>query len=107
MSGVRTNPAESTDRLLTGTERRRSKREPHDVDAIVQPADGNTDLEEKVSIRDLSLGGVGMIAKHPYRLGTVWRITLGNGPLFLNAKVRIVSCRVRADKRFDVGCEFC
>ena len=107
MSGVGTNAAESIDRPLTGAERRRSKRERHDVDAILQPADGNTDAEEKVAVRDLSLGGVGIVCSHPYRVDSVWRITLGNGPLFLNAKVRVVGCRVRADKRFDVGCEFC
>ena len=89
-----------------GPDRRRTPREAHFVAGTLQPASGNADLDERVVVCNLSLGGVGLVCDHRYRCGTQWRITLGHGPLLLNAKVRVISCRGRADGRFDVGCEF-
>jgi hypothetical protein len=102
-------PAESqaVGGIFTGADRRRHRRTPHYVPATLQPASGNADADEAVLVFNISLGGVGLICDHRYRADTVWRITLGNGPLLLNAKVKVVSCRVRGDGRFDVGCEFC
>ena len=91
----------------TGPDRRRTPRHPHFVAATLPPADGNTDLDQAVLVCNLSIGGVGLLCDHRYVVDTVWRITLGNGPLFLNAKVRVRSCRPRSDGRFDVGCQFC
>lgn len=90
----------------TGPDRRRSAREAHFVPGTLQPASGSADLDEQVVVCNLSLGGVGLVCDHRYRCGSQWRITLGNGPLLLNAKVRVVSCRQRPDGRYDVGCEF-
>lgn len=90
-----------------GRERRRHPREPHSVPATLYPASGNTDLSEDVMVSDLSISGVGVICKRRFERDTCWRIILGNGPLYLNAKLRIVCCRDRADGRYDVGCEFC
>ena len=89
-----------------GPDRRRTARQPHFVSGTLQPASGNADLDETVVVCNLSLGGVGLVCDHKYRLGTLWRITLGHGPLLLNAKVRVISCRPRADGRYDVGCQF-
>jgi hypothetical protein len=91
----------------TGPDRRQSPRHAHFVTATLQPADGNTDLNEEVLVCNLSLGGTGLLCDRQYAVDSVWRITLGNGPLFLNAKVVIRSCRPRPDGRFDVGCQFC
>jgi len=108
---TRTRPAPGSDAPAgppyTGPDRRRSPREAHYVSATLQPASGNADADEAVLVCNLSLGGVGLICDHRYRLGTVWRITLGHGPLLLNAKARVVSCRARSDGRYDVGCAFC
>jgi hypothetical protein len=90
-----------------GRERRRHPREPHSVPATLHPASGNTDLTEDVMVSDLSIGGVGLICGRRFEKDSFWRITLGNGPLYLNAKLRVVCCRDRADGRYDVGCEFC
>ena len=89
-----------------GPDRRRATREPHFVNGTIQPANGSADLDEQVVVCNLSLGGVGLVCDHRYRVGTLWRITLGNGPLLLNAKVKIISCRTRPDGRFDVGCAY-
>jgi hypothetical protein len=91
----------------TGPDRRHTPRHPHFVAATLQPADGNTDLDQAVLVCNLSIGGAGLLCDHRYTVDSVWRITLGNGPLFLNARVRIRSCRPRSDGRFDVGCQFC
>jgi hypothetical protein len=92
---------------FSGQERRRYPRQSHEVAATLQPAGGEADLDQSVQVRDLSLGGVGLICEFLLAQDSVWRITLGNGPLLLNAKVRVVACRPRSDGRFDVGCEFC
>jgi hypothetical protein len=107
MSAPRTQTAPAEYQPFTGPNRRRHPRELHLVAATIQPASGNADVDEAVVVGNLSLGGVGLICSHAYRLDTVWRITLGNGPLFLNAKIRVVNCRVRQDGKFDVGCTFC
>jgi hypothetical protein len=91
----------------TGPDRRHDPRHAHFVSATLQPADGNTDLNEEVLVCNLSLGGAGILCEQRYAIDSVWRITLGNGPLFLNARVSIRSCRQRPDGRFDVGCQFC
>lgn len=91
----------------TGPDRRHNPRHPHFVAGTMQPADGNTDLNQAVLVCNLSIGGVGLLCDQRYAVDSVWRITLGNGPLYLNAKVRICSCRPRPDGRFDVGCQFC
>jgi hypothetical protein len=100
-------PDEPVGAPYTGPDRRRSPRESHYVQATLQPASGNSDVDEPVLVCNLSLGGVGLICDHRIRTGTVWRITLGKGPLLLNAKVRVISCRSRSDGRFDVGCAYC
>ena len=118
MSATSTQPSGTTpstttatglhpEQTYTGPDRRRNPRHAHFVTATLQPADGNTDLNEQVLVCNLSLGGAGLLCDRRYAVETVWRITLGNGPLFLNAKVSIRSCRQRPDGRFDVGCQFC
>ena len=100
------SPAAAPEEHYTGPDRRRNPREPHYVSATLQPASGNAEVDEAVLVCNLSLGGVGLICDHRYRVNSVWRITLGHGPLFLNAKVRVASCRSRPDGRYDVGCAF-
>ena len=95
------------DQTYTGPNRRRHPREPHNVPCVLQPASGNAQVDEPAVVCNLSLGGVGLVCDHNHPPGTVWRITLGNGPLLLNAKVKVMSCRPRPDGRFDVGCAFC
>lgn len=112
---MRTKPAQGqtstspqpAGQIYDGPDRRRSIRNPHFVPATLQPATGNADVDEPALVCNLSLGGVGLVCDHRYRAGTIFRITLGNGPLFLNAKIKVVNCRARPDGRFDVGCEFC
>src|SRR5437762_143972 len=102
MSATRTRPSatastenQKPQQPYTGPDRRRNPRHPHYVTATMQPADGNTDLNQEVLVCNLSIGGAGLLCDQPYAVDTVWRITLGNGPLYLNAKVRIASCRPR------------
>jgi hypothetical protein len=59
-----------------------------------------------VQVQDLSLGGVGFRSSEKFDVGETYRITLGKGPLFLNARVRIVNCRQVAYRLYHVGAEF-
>ena len=91
----------------TGVERRRSHREPQMTVATLQPVNGDASVDRQVLVCNLSLGGVGFRSAGRFLPGESYRITLGSGPLFLNARLRIVSCRARPDGTFDVGAAFC
>ena len=90
-------------------ERRRSPREKHIAPAVLQPPSGDASAEAAhgVTVQDLSLGGVGFRATEKFAPGETYRITLGKGPLLLNARVRIISCRQVGHRMYHVGAEFC
>jgi hypothetical protein len=90
-------------------ERRRSPREKHIAPAVLQPPSGDASAEAAhgVTVQDLSLGGVGFRATEKFAPGETYRITLGKGPLLLNARVRIISCRQLGHRMYHVGAEFC
>ena len=90
-------------------ERRRSPREQHIAPAVLQPSSGDATPEAAhgVTVQDLSLGGVGFRGTEKFAPGETYRITLGKGPLLLNARVRIVSCRQVGHRMYHVGAEFC
>ena len=74
--------------------------------ASLQPASGDTQIDCQVLVCNLSLGGVGFCCKHKVRVGELYRITLGAGTFFLNARIRIMKVRSRADGQFDVGAAY-
>jgi hypothetical protein len=91
----------------SGIERRRSVREKLVAPAVLQPSSGDASVDRGVQVQDLSLGGVGFVASEKFDPGEVYRITLGKGPLLLNARVRIVSCNKTAHRIYRCGAEFC
>lgn len=101
------HPLDEPNELYGGPDRRRTPRERQAARATLQPASGDATVQEDVVVENLSLGGVGFRSPQRYRPGAVWRITFGTGPLFLNARIRMVSCRDRGDGTFEVGAEFC
>ena len=64
-------------------------------------------MDRGVQVQDLSLGGVGFVASEKFDPGEVYRITLGKGPLLLNARVRIISCNKTGHRMYRCGAEFC
>ena len=90
-----------------GIERRRSVREKLVAPAVLQPSSGDASVDRGVQVQDLSLGGVGFVAGEKFDPGEVYRITLGKGPLLLNARVRIVSCNKTGHRMYRCGAEFC
>ena len=60
-----------------------------------------------MQVQDLSLGGVSFVASEKFDAGEVYRITLGKGPLLLNARVKIVSCNKTGHRMYRCGAEFC
>jgi hypothetical protein len=91
----------------SGIERRRSPREKMVAPAVLQPSSGDASVDRGVQVQDLSLGGVGFVATEKFDAGEVYRITLGKGPLLLNARVRIVSCNKTGHRMYRCGAEFC
>ena len=90
-----------------GIERRRSPREKLVAPAVLQPASGDASVDRGVQVQDLSLGGVGFVSPEKMDPGEVFRITLGKGPLLLNARVRIISCNKTGHRMYRCGAEFC
>lgn len=90
-----------------GVERRRSPRETMVAPAVLQPSSGDASVDRGVQVRDLSLGGVGFVAAEKFDPGEVYRITLGKGPLLLNARVKIISCNKMGHRMYRCGAEFC
>lgn len=88
-------------------ERRRSPREKLVAPAVLQPASGDSTVDRGVQVQDLSLGGVGFIAPEKFDPGETYRITLGKGPLLLNARVKIISCNKTGHRMYRCGAEFC
>ena len=91
----------------SGIERRRSPREKLVAPAVLQPSSGDASVDRGVQVQDLSLGGVGFVASEKFDPGEVYRITLGKGPLLLNARVRIISCNKTGHRMYRCGAEFC
>jgi len=91
----------------SGIERRRSPREKLVAPAVLQPSSGDASVDRGVQVQDLSLGGVGFVATEKFDPGEIYRITLGKGPLLLNARVKIVSCNKTAHRMYRCGAEFC
>jgi hypothetical protein len=90
-----------------GIERRRSPREKLVAPAVLQPSSGDASVDRGVQVQDLSLGGVGFVASEKFDPGEIYRITLGKGPLLLNARVKIISCNKTGHRMYRCGAEFC
>ena len=97
----------TTPPAASGYERRRSPREKLVAPAVLQPSSGDASVDRGVQVQDLSLGGVGFVAPEKFEPGEVYRITLGKGPLLLNARVRIISCNKTGHRMYRCGAEFC
>ena len=95
------------DAAPSGVERRRSPRERLAAPAVLQPSSGDSTVDRGVQVQDLSLGGVGFVAAEKFDPGEIYRITLGKGPLLLNARVKIISCNKTGHRMFRCGAEFC
>jgi len=101
-------PSNSTARTFDGTERRESVRFPSTLDAICwQPGAAHGEPWSAV-VKDISVGGVGLISRRPIEKGEHFLIKLQNnfvdlsGPM--HAKVAHVS--PKGDDGWLIGCEF-
>ncbi|MGH7214915.1 MAG: hypothetical protein ACREIT_09145, partial [Tepidisphaeraceae bacterium] len=62
--------------------------------------------ELQVFVVNVSIHGAGFRCPVSFDLGAKYDMRIGNGPLFLSSRVRIISSRRRKDGTFDVGAEF-
>jgi len=60
----------------------------------------------QVLIVDVSLGGVGFRSPAEFTSGTLWRIHIGTGPIFLSSRLKVIGSRPRKDGTWEVGAEF-
>lgn len=95
------------EKLPAGAERRRSHRYPVTSPGVLRP-DGATDAlgQIDITVRNVSLHGVGFVCTVPLLMGEIYRVDIGDGPLKLNGRAKIVSCKARRDGSFEMGAEF-
>jgi hypothetical protein len=89
----------------TESERRRSQRKPHVVEAYLASPTGGKKLG--VSCVDVSKHGVRLKVAQPIATGTYHVLELGFDAQKRGGEVRILSCRREADGAYHVHAEFC
>ena len=88
-------------------ERRRSERQERATPAWLSAATGAAKGKgHNVTIKDLSLHGVGLISDRPLMKNDTHWIVIADQTLRLSTRLRVVSQRQRQDGKWDVGGEF-
>jgi hypothetical protein len=89
-------------------ERRRAPRQVYEAKGWIsgEAGNGQKQASKTVDVVDLSLYGAGFISDEKYHLQAVHWMVMGGGGLRASSRIRIVSCRMRDDGRFDCGVEF-
>src|SRR4051812_38012577 len=64
------------------------------------------DNENQMEVFNVQLQGVGFRSTVPLPPGTMRHLRTSSGDAKLTSKVRIISCRLRADGFFDITAEF-
>ncbi len=91
----------------SGAERRRSERVPQLVDGwLSSPNDNSHATGRAVTIRDLSLHGVGILSDRPAVVGEKRWVLVNRGPMRLSTRMRVVSCRPGIEGTWEIGGEF-
>jgi PilZ domain len=91
----------------TGSERRRSPRNPHSMEARVSSPTSKTPTDGiDASCINLSRHGVAFEVDKPLPVDAYYLITIGLGAQRMIGEVRSVSCRKTKSGRFEVGAEF-
>ncbi|MGA3065670.1 MAG: hypothetical protein ABSF29_02365 [Tepidisphaeraceae bacterium] len=101
-------PTSSVAAIPDPPERRRAVRQAYDTTGWVsgEAGNGNRQISKTVNVFDLSLYGAGFISDVKYETDAVHWMVLGGGALRASSRIRIVSCRLRDDGRYDCGAEF-
>lgn len=88
-------------------ERRRSKREPHIVEAYVSSPTARHD-EPKIEAASVNLSrhGVGFETTEPLAVAAYYTLELGLGDQRIVAEVRIISCTCTDHGNYYIGAEF-
>ncbi len=107
MTLLDTQPNGEIEIAEVASDRRRSSRAERATPAWMSAASGsNKGNGFNVTIKDLSLHGVGLIADRALnRQDTHWMV-IADQSLRLSTRVRVASCRQREDGLWDVGGEF-
>lgn len=89
------------------SDRRRSTRHERATPSWISAATGaQSGNGSNITIRDLSLHGVGFIADQPFRKNDTHWMVIADQSLRLSTRVRIASSRQREDGMWDIGGEF-
>jgi hypothetical protein len=101
-------PSSSAARTFDGAERRESVRFPSTLDAICwQPGSAHGEPWSAV-VKDISVGGVGLISRRPIEKGERFLIKLQNNFVDMSGpmQARVVHISQKGDDSWLIGCEF-
>ena len=87
-------------------ERRRSGRVSQMVPGWISGPAGRHTSGREVTIRDLSLHGVGLLTDRPCDVGDRRWVLVNRGAMRLSTRMQVASCRRRDDGLYEVGGEF-
>jgi hypothetical protein len=92
----------------SGDDRRRSYRHPLGAAGVLMRENDSEPGADSVHVLvfNVSIHGVGFRSTVPMKIDARRRLRIGSGPLFLAARLKVVSSRVRADGTYDIGAEF-
>jgi c-di-GMP-binding flagellar brake protein YcgR len=92
---------------IAAADRRRSERKAVAlVGKLAAPSKEKNLQGRSVKIIDLSLHGVGLVSPEELKVGGKYGLQVSSDLLNLSSRIRIASCRKRADGEWDVGAEF-
>jgi hypothetical protein len=88
-------------------ERRRSARKTSSLPAwLSDQSGGRRPQQQRVTVTDMSLHGVGFVANEKTEVGATHWIVIAADQLHLSTRLKIIFCRPRPDGTYDVGGEF-
>jgi hypothetical protein len=98
---------ESGSPASSGSDRRRSQREPVITVGTLRTASDTQEGGRQVLVNDVSLHGVGMRTTFELVPDEYFTIEIGVGPLHLSSRMKVVRVRLLKDGTYDIGGEFC
>jgi len=89
-------------------ERRRAPRQAYESKGWIscEAGSGGRETSRTVEVFDLSLYGAGFVSENRFEPDAIHWMILGGGGLRASSRIRVISCRLRDDGRFDCGAEF-
>jgi hypothetical protein len=107
VSNESTQTVQSNDVAVKPVDRRRSPRTERRMPGwLSDQSGGRRPSQQKVTVTDMSLHGLGFLAKEPLTPGATHWIVVASEQLHLSTRLRIINVRQLPGGEYDIGAEF-